>query len=162
MQEEVENKAVNLAISTSKLTVRTVMNGVRLYLNHRSKVKVKNSQKAAEVPHGKQTVRELVGQNQGVSTIPIAETELKGFEKVAKKYGVDFAIRKDSSVSPPRYTVFFKARDADALTAAYKEYSAQTMQKAKRPSVRKQLSKLIALTASIPNRIRQKSQERDL
>ncbi|MCD7745860.1 MAG: PcfB family protein [Lachnospiraceae bacterium] len=162
MQEEVENRAVNLAISTTKLTARTVMNGVRLFLNHRSKVKVQKAQKAAEGPHGKQSVRQLIGQNQGVSTIPIAETDLKGFEKVAKKYGVDFAIRKDSSVSPPRYTVFFKARDTDALASAYKEYSAQAMQRAKRPSVRKQLAKLIAFTASIPSKVRQKSQEHSL
>ena len=32
MQEEVENKTINLAISTTKLTARTVINAVRSYL----------------------------------------------------------------------------------------------------------------------------------
>ncbi len=156
MEEEVTNRTVNLAVSTSKLTTRTVMNGIRSYLNHRSKVK---AAKANEVPHGKQTVKELIGQNQGVSSIPVAETELKGFEKVAKKYGVDFAIKKDISIDPPRYTVFFKARDADALTAAYKEYSAQAMQQTKRPSVLKQLKKL-AQSIPTPKKVLEKHKER--
>ncbi|MCD8294473.1 MAG: PcfB family protein [Clostridia bacterium] len=158
MQEEVNNRTVNLAVSTTKLTARTVMNGIRQYLNHRAKVK---AQKNAEVPHGKQTVQELIGQNQGVTTIPIAETELAGFERVAGKYGVDFAIRRDESVEPPRYTVFFKARDQDALTAAYKEYSAQAVRNRERPSVVKKLQKLAARAAATPRKVREKRQERD-
>lgn len=161
MQEEATNRTVNLAISTTKLTARTIMKGLRMYLNHRAKVKAKKTAAKNETPHGKQTVEELIGQNQGVSTIPIANTELKGFERVAKKYGVDFAIRKDASVDPPRYTVFFKARDEAALTAAYKEYTAQALSKQKRPSVRKTLNKLIDLTAATPKKVREKHQERD-
>lgn len=158
MQEEVTNRTVNLAIITTKLAGRTVLNGIRAYLNHRAKVK---TSKAQEIPHGKQTVQELIGQNQGVSSIPIAQTELRGFERVAKKYGVDFAIRKDASVEPPRYTVFFKARDEAALTAAYKEYATQTLSRQKRPSVRKQLVKLADLVASVPQKVREKHQERN-
>jgi hypothetical protein len=40
----------------------------------------------------------------------IAKTDLKGFERVTRKYGVDYAIRKDPSQDPPRYIVFFKLR----------------------------------------------------
>ncbi|MCD8122847.1 MAG: PcfB family protein [Clostridiales bacterium] len=162
MQEEVTNRSINLAITTSKLTARTIMNGLRMYLNHRTKVKAKKAAAKNEVPRGKQTVEQLIGQNQGVTSIPIASTELNGFERVAKKYGVDFAIRKDVSAEPPRYTVFFKARDEAALEAAYKEYSAQTLSKQKRPSVRKMLNKLASLTAAVPKKTREKHQERDL
>ncbi len=156
MQEEVTNRSINLAITTSKLTARTIMNGLRMYLNHRTKVKAKKAAAKNEIPRGKQTVEQLIGQNQGVTSIPIASTELKGFERVAKKYGVDFAIRKDASAEPPRYTVFFKARDEAALEAAYKEYSAQTLSKQKRPSVRKMLNKLASLTAAVPKKTREK------
>ena len=37
-------------------------------------------------------------------------------ERYAKKYGIDYAIRKDTSEVPPRYLVFFKAPDAEAFT----------------------------------------------
>lgn len=40
---------------------------------------------------------------------------------------MDFALKKDATVSPPRWLVFFKARDADALTAAFKEFTAKAI-----------------------------------
>ena len=122
MQEEVESRTVNLAVTTTKLAARTVIAAGLMYLRRREKVK---GLKASEIPSGKQSVKDLIGQNQGVSSIDIAKTDLRGFEGVARKYGVDYAIRKDRSVIPPKYLVFFKARDADALTAAFNEYSAR-------------------------------------
>lgn len=116
MQEEVENRTVNLAISTTKLTFRTIVNGYNAWKRHHQ---AKVAQKTSQLPVGKQSIKELIGQNQGVSSIPIEKTDLKGFEQVARKYGVDYAITKDQNVIPPKYTVFFKAKDADALTSAF-------------------------------------------
>ena len=59
-----------------------------------------------------------------------------------KKYGIDFALKKDTTESPPRYLVFFKGRDADVLTAAFKEFSAKKLTQEKKPSIRKLLSSL--------------------
>ena len=120
MQEEVENRTVNLAISTTKLTFRTIVNGYNAWKRHHQ---AKVAQKTAQLPVGKQSIKELIGQNQGVSSIPIEKTDLKGFEQVARKYGVDYAITKDQNVIPPKYTVFFKAKDADALTSAFEEFT---------------------------------------
>ena len=64
MQEEVENRTVNLAITTTRLTARTIITGIRMYLNHRNNVSRK---KVVQGIHGKQSVKELIGQNQGVS-----------------------------------------------------------------------------------------------
>ncbi len=65
MQEEVENRTVNLAISTTKLTGRTIIAGIRKYLQHREKVKMKKARDPAV--HGKQSVKQLLGQNQGAT-----------------------------------------------------------------------------------------------
>ena len=67
---------------------------------------------------------------------------IKAFEGTAKKYGIDFALKKDTTESPPRYLVFFKGRDADALTAAFKEFSAKKLTQDKKPSIRKLLTSL--------------------
>ena len=64
-------------------------------------------------------MKQLIGQNQGVSNIEINDPSIKDFERIARKYGVDYAVKKDRSASPPKYLIFFKARDADALTAAF-------------------------------------------
>lgn len=169
MQEEVENRTVNLAISTTKLTARTIVNGFNAWRRHRSTVKLKK-EKAAEAAaaeadkpiRGKQTIQELIGQNQGVSSIAIENTDIRDFERIANKYGVDYAITRDKNEVPPKYMVFFKARDADALTAAFAEYSNQLMTKDKKPSALKKLEHLKALVASVPAKVRHKSQEKEL
>ena len=113
MQEEVENRTVNLAISTTKLTGRTIIAGIRKYLQHREKVKMKKARDPAV--HGKQSVKQLLGQNQGATNVEIDKESIRDFEKLAKKYGVDFAVRKDKSVDPPRFLVFVRSKDASAL-----------------------------------------------
>ena len=55
---------------------------------------------------GRQTVKQLIGQNQGVSNLEITDPSIKAFERVARKYGVDYAVKKDRSCSPPKYLVF--------------------------------------------------------
>ena len=146
MQEEIENRTVTLIISAVKLTARELKAGMDKYLSEKKSKAMEKARAAPEKPSGKQTVR----QNQGVSNIEITNSNIKGFERIARKYGVDFAVKKDRSVSPPKYFVFFKARDADALTAAFKEYTAYELKRAakaqNRPSV---LAHLQALKAKV-------------
>ena len=159
MQEEVENRTVNLAISTTKLTFRTIVNGYNAWKRHHQ---AKVSQKTSQLPVGKQSIKELIGQNQGVSSIPIEKTDLKGFEQVARKYGVDYAIHRDKSVSPPKYVIFFKGRDSEAINAAFTEYSAGQIQRESKPrtSVLVRLQQFKALVQSIgKERVREKQQE---
>ena len=148
MQEEIENRTVNLAISTTKLTARGI---IRLAAKGLAYIK----------PDGRQTIQQLIGQNQGVTNIDISQTDLKGFEKYARKYGVDYAITKDKSVFPPKYLVFFKARDADAMTAAFNAYSAEVLAKSKRPSTLSKLHKLIDAVKSIPTKVTSRDKQRE-
>jgi hypothetical protein len=161
LQEEVENRTVNLAISTSRLSARTIVAGIRMYLQHQRNAAAKKSAKVEGV-HGKQTVKELIGQNQGVSRMPLGDASIRDFEREAKKYGVDFAVTKDKSVHPPQYTVFFKARDNDALQQIADSLMAKQLNAEKKPSIVKQLEKLKALVASLPSKVRHKEQEHSL
>ena len=128
MQEEVESKSITLAISTTKLTARVLKEAMSKYLAYRKEKKREKRVSGPVKPMGKQTVKQLVGQNQGVSNIEITDSNIKAFERVARKYGVDYAVKKDHSVSPPKYLVFFKARDTDALTSAFTEFTAKQVQ----------------------------------
>lgn len=160
MQEEIENRTVNLAISTTKLTARGI---IRLAAKGLAYIKRKSREAALknEKPDGRQTIQQLIGQNQGVTNIDISQTDLKGFEKYARKYGVDYAITKDKSVFPPKYLVFFKARDADAMTAAFNAYSAEVLAKSKRPSTLSKLHKLIDAVKSIPTKVTSRDKQRE-
>lgn len=167
MQEEVENKSVRLAVTTTKLSLRAVIKGLSLYVRHRKNVKAKEVEnKAAKKeakPLGKQTVKELIGQNQGISSMPIGDTGLGDFQKIAKKYGVDFAVVKDKSAQPTKYIIFFKARDADAITQVLQEYSVKQLKKQSqnRPSVLKALKKFKEIVAIMPKRSKEKRKEQE-
>lgn len=137
MQDEINEKTVAISIKATKLTAQTLQKALKLLLAQMKKQHDKN-----KIPHGKQTLKQLARQNAGLSNIEITEGNIKDFESTAKKYGVDFALKKDSTENPPRYLVFFKSRDADALTEAFREFSAKKLQRDKKPSIRKLLSKL--------------------
>ena len=141
MQEEIENRTVTLIISAVKLTARELKAGMDKYLSEKKSKAMEKARAAPEKPSGKQTVRQLIGQNQGVSNIEITNSNIKGFERIARKYGVDFALKRDNG-SPPKWMVFFKARDTDALTAAFTEFSRDTLKRVSRPSVREAMRSL--------------------
>lgn len=135
MQDEVNEKTIAISIKATKLSAKLLQKAMKFMLSQMKKQLEKQA-----TPHGKQTLKQLVKQNAGVSNIEITDGNIKAFESTAKKYGIDFALKKDNSEIPPRYLVFFKGRDVDALTAAFKEFSAKKLTQEKKPSIRKLLS----------------------
>ena len=133
MQDEINEKTVALYIKTGKLTAEMLQKAMKALL-------AKGKQQIGKQPHRKQTLRQLMKQNTGVSNIEITDGNIKAFESTAKKYGIDYALKKDTTEQPPRYLVFFKGRDADVLTAAFKEFSAKKLTQEQKPSIRKALA----------------------
>ena len=133
MQDEINEKTIALYIKTGKLTAQTLQKAMKAILS-------KGKKQLAKPPQGKQSLKQLMKQNAGVSNIEITEGNIKAFESTAKKYGIDFALKKDATESPPRYLVFFKGRDADVLTAAFQEFSAKKLTQEQKPSIRKALA----------------------
>ena len=135
MQDEVREKSVALTIKVGKtggkLTADLLKWAIRRYMDQ---------SRNPQIHHGKQTVKQLVRQGQGVQNIEITDKNNKSFERVARKYGVDFVLKKDPSEG--KYLVFFKAKDADALNAAFAEYTAKALNRdpKKKPSLMAQLS----------------------
>lgn len=152
MQEEVEHKTVNFAISSTKLTARTLLRGMQFLLRQYDK----------HASQGKQSMKRLMQQNRGVTNVEIRKTGIKNFDRCAKRYHIDYAIQKDLSTTPPRYMIYFKAQDTDALSAAFKEYSASVLDKSKRPSVLAKLHELAQTIANLPDKVRHKEEERGL
>ena len=85
--------------------------------------------------------KHLVEQNAAISNIEVTDGNIKSFERTASKYGIDYALKKDTSEQPPRYLVFFKGRDVDVMTQAFKEFSAKTVKQKDKPSLRQKLSR---------------------
>ena len=152
MQDEVRDKSVALAITVGKnggrLTADLLKWAIQRYMTDSGK---------SRAPHGKQTLKQLVGQGAGVQNIEITNKNIRSFERVARKYGVDFALKKVPDEG--KYLVFFKARDADALNAAFAEYTAKTIKREKeKPSVRKRLRHLVE---QLKDAVRDRAKDRD-
>lgn len=156
MQEEVTGKSVALIVDGARMSEQVLEKAINAYLDAR-----KNKQ--PKIYHGKQSLKQLARQNAGLANIEITEKNIKAFTRVAKKYHVDFALKKDTTAEQPRYLVFFKSRDADAITAAFQEFTAQKLHR--KPSIRERLAQAKVLAEKgLPclNRDKIRNKERNL
>ena len=156
MQEEVDQKTIALSMKTGKLTAQVLQAVLKKYLQHRAKGKTK-------LHHGQQSLKQLKKHGAALSNIEITEANIGAFKPCAKKYGVDFALRKDKTTQPPHYVVIFKSKDADNLEQAFREFTAKTLSKEQRPSISKVLSAMKQKTAEqTKQRAKEKIRERGL
>ena len=156
MQEEVNQKTIALSMKTGKLTAQVLQAALKKYLQHRAKGKTM-------LHHGQQSLKQLKKHGAALSNIEITEANIGAFKPCAKKYGVDFALRKDKTTQPPHYVVIFKSKDADNLEQAFREFTAKTLSKEQRPSIRKVLSAMKQKTAEqTTQRAKEKIRERGL
>lgn len=152
MQEEVTQKTIALAVSATKMTGRVLAQAMRLYLQSR------NNQ-SHEIPKGKQSLADLEKQNAALSSIEITNKNIRSFDKAAKKYKIDYALKKDKTKEPPVYYVFFKGRDEERISMAFNEYSQKLLKE--KPSIRKALRKFAEFAKS-QNRQREKVKDRGM
>lgn len=154
MQEEVESRVVTLIVSCGKLTEQELRKALAKLLEQ-----MKAQRQGKEPRHGKMTVKQLAAQDRGMQSIEVTDKNIGSFNRIARKYGIDFAPFKVKGEN--RYMVFFKAPDADAMTAAFKEYTAKQVRKAERPSVLEKLQQIKALIKSaVVDRTKRKELER--
>lgn len=153
MQEETTQKVIALAGKFARLDANVLKAMMRAYLNHRRQNKSK--------VHGKIAVKKLIGEGVGVSSIEVNDGNIKAFERVARKYNVDFAVKKDITTKPPKYMVFFKGRDSDAITQAFKEFVYGNEKKKAKASVREKLNRNKEKVSKDQNRERSREKNKD-
>ena len=95
-----------------------------------------------KAPHGKITLRQLMKQGEKVSNIEITDQNIKAFDPIARKSGLDYNVKKIENGKPPTYLVSFKGKDIDVMTEAFREFTAKKLGRDKKPSIRKLLSTL--------------------
>jgi len=135
MQEEVTQKTIAISVQTAKLSASVLQKAIK-------KLLAAGKNKLAEPHTGKQTLRQLRKHHAALSNVEITEQNIKAFSSVAKKYHMDFALKKDATTQPPHFIVFFKGNDKDTMEQAFKEFAAKNLNLDKKPSVRKLLSQM--------------------
>ena len=93
MQEEVTQKTIALSMKTGKLTAQALQAALKKYLQHRAK--------GPKLHHGRQSLKQLKAHGAALTNIEVTEANIGAFKPCAKKYGVDFTLRKDKTTQPP-------------------------------------------------------------
>lgn len=109
--------------------------------------KIAKEYRASKTPHGKQSVKKLMAH--GAATNSIEVDAPKVFDRVARKWNVDYAFYQ---VAPDKHLLFFKAGQADAITACFSEYSKQLLKRTKsaKAPIREQIKEAAAEAARQP------------
>lgn len=131
MEEDVTRRTIAISVQATKLTGQVLCKAFQKFLAQAEK-----QRRASLAPHGRQSVKQLMGH-----AGPSNSIQLKGnarlFDRIARKFNVDYAFHK---VGPKEYLLFFKAGQADAITAAFSEYTKRVIARQKdRPSILGQL-----------------------
>lgn len=109
--------------------------------------KIGKAHRTHQTPHGRQTVRQLMAHGEATSSIPVDAPKL--FDRVARKWNVDYAFYQ---VAPDRHLLFFKAGQADAITACFSEYSKRLLKRTKstKAPIREQIKEAATEAARQP------------
>ena len=141
MQEELEQRTVSVSIQAAKLSGRVLKAAIAAALR-----KMEQERNTPKV--GRNTMKRLAGRDGGMNTIEVSG-RIRSFERYARKHQVRYHIEKEVGVDPPRWTVYFKANQADALTAAFKEYTKKDLSRESRPSMLAKLHKFKELAQAL-------------
>lgn len=160
MQEEVTDKSIAFVTNNTKMTASVLKTLIVAYLREREKEKISKGQVETRK---KVSLKELSKKYDGLKSIEINENNIKGFERTAKKYGIEYALKKDKTTEPPTYIVFFKGKDTDILDTAFIEFVGNEMDKDQRPSLKKALIKMKELVGLVnKDKVKNKHQEKSL
>ena len=142
MQEEVNEKTISLCIKGGKITAQILKAALIKLLAEMDKKKQQEKGKGQCKRTGKQSIKSLQKSGAQITNIVVTDNNIKSFDRVARKYGIDYSLKKVEQEGKTEYLVFFKAKDVDVMTAAFKEYTSETLKKQKRESVRQKLEKV--------------------
>ena len=141
MQEELEQRTVSITVQAAKLSGRVLKAAIAAALR-----KMEQERNTPKV--GRNTMKRIAGRDGGMNTIEVSG-RIRSFERYARKHQVRYHIEKEVGADPPRWTVYFKANQADALTAAFKEYTKKDLSRESRPSMLEKLHKFKELAQAL-------------
>ena len=141
MQEELEQRTVSVSIQAAKLSGRVLRSAIAAVLR-------KMEQERTTPKVGRNSMKRLTYKDPGANTIEVSG-RIRSFERYARKHQVRYHIEKELGTDPPKWTVYFKANQADALTAAFKEFTRKDLTRSTRPSLLSQLHKFKELAQAL-------------
>lgn len=143
-------KTISFSVKAAKITKDTL---VELFNDFLYKAPKK---------HGKIQYGEM--QKKGkLESIEITENNIGDFLKTARKYDIDYALKRDSSTAPPTYHIFFATGNSENFRKAFSEYAKVMQSKIGEKSISQIINReQIKENAKIISQSAEHSQERHL
>lgn len=153
VDEDISRRTIALSIQTGKLTARALAWALRA-----AGRKIQKERQAHKTPHGRQSVKQLMKQGEATNSLPVEAP--REFDRVARRWNVDYAFYKNGD---GKYLLFFKSKQADAITACFGEYSHRIMDRprARRVPILERMKRAGELLRQRPQKERAKEAERE-
>jgi hypothetical protein len=146
MQDAINNESFSLAARVGKVTADELKRAVDKLLAELKGSQQKHRAKTGGLKHGRQTMKSLAKHNAGLSSMELKDPNLRLLNSAMRQNGVDFSLAKDGK---GKYTLFFKGRDADALTHAFSQYTQKITEQAAKPSIGETLAAMKAAAKTL-------------
>lgn len=148
---DTSQKTISFCVQATKITSEILQSIMREYLSG-------NAEKTGKYTYGQ------LARKGTLESIEVTENNIKDFLKTAKKYDIDYALKKDKSTSPPTYHIFFTSSKSENFQNAFKEYAFGIEKKIKNKDVTKVVNReqIKRNAKAISDKLASKSKEKHL
>ena len=143
-------KTIDISIKAEKMTADVLKSALQEFLSGKAEKK------------GRMTYKQLQEKSPSkLDSIEVSDRNIGNFLKTARKYDVDFALKRDKSTSPPTYHVFFSAAKTEDFKRAFSEYLGKGQGKKRGEFTREQMQQQAQKVASRPRKQKQREKSRE-
>ena len=98
MQEEISQRSITLIVQTGKMTGKVFLQAIQKYLYILKQQQQQKSRDKQLHPayQGRMTIKKLMKERSGLSNIEIHDEHIHEFERIARRYGIEYAIKKET------------------------------------------------------------------
>lgn len=137
--DEMQKETIDVTVKCNKLT-KPIFDEICKQLNKQfEKVKNAETDLHQQMKSKKISMNKLKKSGGALVNMKIGDDNLKSFDKFAKKYNVEYSLKKDKSTEPATYHIFFKANDFESINKAVGEYVKNNEKIANRKPIKERL-----------------------
>ena len=143
-------KTIDISIKAEKMTADVLKSALQKFMSGKAEKK------------GRMTYKQLQEKSLSkLDSIEVSDRNIGNFLKTARKYDVDFALKRDKSTQPPTYHVFFSAAKTEDFKRAFSEYLGKGQGKKRVEFTREQMQQQAQKVASRPRKQKQREKSRE-
>ena len=143
-------KTIDISIKAEKMTADVLKSALQEFMSGKAEKK------------GRMTFKQLQAKSPSkLDSIEVSDKNIGDFLKTARKYDVDFALKRNKSTQPPTYHVFFSAARTEDFKRAFSEYLGKGQGKKRGEFTREQMQQQAQKVASRPRKQKQREKSRE-